>query len=236
MATDVTGDMGDVQPFLEGPITKEKIEKIKTVPSNVVPEELKNNSWDVSEQKNGKIMAWYKDDDNNGLYEVYIGQEGGVKANPDSTYLFSNLTGLKEIDLSYFDTSNTTVMKGLFYNCEKLSTLDVGGFNTSNVTNMEALFYYCVNLVSVDLSKWDTRKVANMRIMFTNCKNLTELNLSSFNTTQVTNMSEMFINCTNLKTIYVNKDKWIKPSNTDKMFLGSTANVLDYETKEAIVW
>lgn len=32
------------------------------------------------------------------------------------------------------------------------------------------------------------------------------------------------------------KDKWIKPDNINLMCDNCPANVLDYETKEAIVW
>ena len=45
-------------------------------------------SWDVSVDKTGKVMAWYEDIDKNELYEVYIGQNGGVKANKDSRFYF----------------------------------------------------------------------------------------------------------------------------------------------------
>ena len=76
--------------FLGGTLKRNKIETItmmntKTVPSNAI------GSWDVSEKQNGSIKAWYTDTNNNGLYELYIGQDGGVRANPNSSNLFNSI-------------------------------------------------------------------------------------------------------------------------------------------------
>ena len=42
-------------------------------------------------------MAWYCDEDNDGLYELYIGQNDGVLADHNSSYAFYGFT-----DASYF--------------------------------------------------------------------------------------------------------------------------------------
>ena len=36
------------------------------------------NSWDLSSNENGRIIAWYEDEDNDGYYEVTIAQQGGM--------------------------------------------------------------------------------------------------------------------------------------------------------------
>ena len=61
----------------------ESIEMVNniTIPNNAI------DSWDASAQKNNEIKAWYTDTDSNGLYELYIGQAGGVVANIDSRYI-----------------------------------------------------------------------------------------------------------------------------------------------------
>ncbi len=188
-------------------INKSEIEKIITVATNVVPEDVLG-SWSVGVDKDGnavpgKIMVWYKDEDKDNLYEVYIGQEGGVKANENSRYLFGYLTNLTEIDLSKLDTSNSNNMIGLFHNCKSLKILDLSSFDTSNVTDMSSMFRYTSALEIINLSSFNTGKVTNMSQMF-NSSGVKELNLSHFNTSSVTNMGSMFTNCSKLSTVNVN--------------------------------
>ena len=179
--------------FFDGPITKGLVEKVVTLTTNIVPEEAKDTSWDVSQAQNGSIMAWYLDEDSNGYYELYIGQEGGVKANPDSSKLFNYFINVTEIDLSNLDTSNVTTMQSMFYKCKSLTSLDLSGFNTSNVTDMLGMFAEMSSITSLDLSSFNTRNVTTMRAMFQACINLTSLDLSSFETSNVTNMNYMFV-------------------------------------------
>jgi len=189
--------------FLNGPLVKNKIEKLEFVETNKVPDDA-IGSWDVSEQQSGAIMAWYYDVDVNGLYEVYIGQEEGVIANSNSSYLFQNLTELKTISLSNLDTSNVTNMNSMFAytgNNSPVFTLDLGDqFNTSNVTNMNSMFHYTgysSPVFTLDLGdQFDTSNVTTMYNMFSYIgysNTVFILNLGNqFNTSKVTNMSYMF--------------------------------------------
>ena len=69
-------NINKVSLFLNGPIRKEQIEKIITVPTNKVPSDVLG-SWDVTNNPNnkeeikGKVMAWYKDENDNGSYEIF---------------------------------------------------------------------------------------------------------------------------------------------------------------------
>jgi surface protein len=89
----------------------------------------------------------------------------------------------------------------MFWDCSGLKNLNVGSFDTSNVTNMEAMFYNCSGLTSIDLSNFDTSSVKNMTKMFGECSGLTSLELSHFDTSSVTDMSSMFFGCSNLKSL-----------------------------------
>ncbi|WP_301390024.1 bacterial Ig-like domain-containing protein, partial [Enterococcus entomosocium] len=51
-----------------------------------------------------------------------------------------NTKGLKEINLSSFDTSKVTNMSYMFLNAGGLTGLDLSSFNTSNVANMRGMF------------------------------------------------------------------------------------------------
>ena len=65
-------------------ITSVDILTNKNVPTDAV------ESWDVSEAKDGSVMAWVvNDSSNSGKYKLYIGGDGGVAANEDSSELFA---------------------------------------------------------------------------------------------------------------------------------------------------
>ena len=198
MVVDTTN--GETQKVFNSEITKSQVEKIITVSTNEVPVDV-IESFDVTENQNGSIMAWYKDEDNNGLYELYIGQDGGVKANPDSTKLFNFYINVTIMDLSNLDTSNVTNMFVMFQRCEKLQNLDLSSFDTSKVTNMNAMFNNCYDLQILNLKGFDTKNVIEMQKTFQGLKSLENLDLSSFNTSNVTNMKGMFANCEKLSDI-----------------------------------
>jgi len=181
-------------------IEKSKVEAIYTkdyidIPSNAI------HSWDVSGNTNGKVMAWTIDSDNNGLYELYIGQEGGVVAPSDSSYLFKDYVNVKTIDLKYFDTSNVTTMYHMFEKCSSLISLDLSNFNTRNVTNMSNMFRDCSSLESLDLRSFDTSNVTMMHYMFSNMTNLKTLDVSNFNTSKNKSMEYMFSSMKSLTSL-----------------------------------
>ena len=72
-------------------IWRTDIEQIIISDSNKVPKEALGQ-FDLSEKQNGSVMAWYTDKDNDGKYEMTIGQNGGVVANVNSSYLFFHNT------------------------------------------------------------------------------------------------------------------------------------------------
>ncbi len=191
-------------------------------------DDMPDNAWDVSQDKNEKVMAWTAGAD--GGYDLFIGAEGGVAANEDSKELFAHYTNLQhvnlngcfhtetasdmsrmfddcgnlsELDLSTFDTSNVKGMRSMFYGCEKLEKLDVSSFDTSNAESMHAMFYNCANLAEVDVSGFDTAKVTNMRSMFSKCGSIKELDVSGFDTSNVETMRTMFNECNSLKILNV---------------------------------
>ena len=166
------------------------------------------NTWDVSQSKNGMYLAWYEVNEN-GYYDVTIAGEGGVVANSDSSSLFRNIgIGITDTKievsitgLEYLDTGLVTNMVSMFDNC-KTSSLELSNFDTSNVTNMGGMFAYCNNLMTLNINSFDTSKVINMGNMFESCS-VINLDLSHFNTSNVTNMRRMFLDCSNLATLNI---------------------------------
>lgn len=174
-----------------------EIEFVDYIPNPVNLDD--SNCWDVSENGDKSIISWLDGT------KLYIGGNGGVKANADSSYLFYNFPNLENINFSNnYDTSDATNMACMFANSMKLQNLDLSGFNTSKVTDMAGMFMGATGtannwetqtnmlLNNVNLSSFDTSKVTSMSSMFGNCGNLITLDLSNFDTGNVTSMSDMF--------------------------------------------
>ncbi len=186
-------------------IDRNKFETVTTVDNIYVPSNA-IDSWDVSEERNGSVIAWYTDTDNNEMFELYIGQEDRVVANPDSSSAFRGFRKARVFDLSYFDTSNVTTMTAMFqeagYGLPTTSSFEIIGldkFDTSNVTAMNLMFDvvgFVSSSVNIgDISNWDTSNVTNMYQMFRyfgyNDQNL-QIDLGRWNVSKVTDMSGMF--------------------------------------------
>ena len=187
---------------------REKITSIEFLNNKNIPSEAVQ-SWDVSERQDGSVMAWIVNDpENAGFYKLYIGGDGGVVANPNSSYLFSEFRQVKKIDLNNLDTSNVTNMMRMFANCTSLADLNIRNLKTSNVTNMANMFNNCFELTNLDLSNFDTSHVTDMSTMFSGDRNLTSISFGqTFDTSKVTNMKNMFNCCyalTNLDVSHFN--------------------------------
>ena len=118
----------------------------------------------------------------------------------DSSYMFYKCLNLKNIDLTFFDTTNIINMSHMFaYN--KLKNIDLSTFKTIKVEKMDYLFAYCENLEQIDLTSFDTSNVKDMSFMFKGCKNIKYINLSSFKTIKVEKMDYLFAYCENLEQI-----------------------------------
>ena len=155
------------------------------------------NTWDISQSKDGTYLAWYEVNEN-GYYDVTIAGEGGVVANSRSEYLFKNIgTGVENgkvtiTGLEHLDTELVTGMASMFESC-KAEEIDVSNFNTENVTAMSSMFSGCSNVKELNLKNFNTGKVTTMALMFSGCK-AKSIDLSSFNTANVNNMDRMFDN------------------------------------------
>ena len=220
----MTAVNGDTQPAFDNNkgIKKNQVEKIYTLKTLELPSELQDEmieSWDVSAKSNSSIMAYALDTDSNSKYEIYLAQEGGVKANPNSTKLFNYYSGATDIDVTNLITDDVENMLAVFQNCESLVNLTgEETWNTSRVTNMTGLFSICLELTSLDLNNFDTSNVTSMWAMFQKCSKLTSLDLSSFNTSKVTNMTNMFISCSKLTSLDISNFDMSKVASTEAMF------------------
>jgi len=76
------------------------------------------------------------------------------------SYMFYKVQGIKDLDLSKWDTSNATNMKHMFNGSDFDSPLN---FNTLNVTNMSYMFFESKYNSLLD---FDTSNVKNMNSIF----------------------------------------------------------------------
>ena len=189
--------------FLDTDIKKNLIEKIEFVDDIDIPEES-IGVFDVSELQNDSIKLWYLDENSNGLYEIYIGSDGSVIANSNSRKLFSNLTNVVSIDLTYLDTSEVVSASYMFNNCNKLTSLILTDINTSNIVDMSHMFHNCSSIETINASSFITTKLNNTSNMFYNTSSLTNLDLSSSTFVEVNKSEDMFRNTNNNITIVTN--------------------------------
>ena len=211
--------------FLGTTLVRNTIESITITNDNIVPTNA-IGSFDVSNSNDGSIMLWYTKGSSDNLYNVYIGSESGKVYAPINCYMyFSNLTNAIKIDLSYFDTSNTTYMAALFKKSQSVISLDLSMFNTRKVTAIEQLFNGCTKLASVNLSSFDTSNVKDMKYMFNDCTSLEKIDLSNFDTSNVKDMKYMFSNCTSLKSLDLSNFNTSKVTNMQDLFSHCTSLV-----------
>ena len=159
---------------------------------------------------------------------------GPAMSSVTSLFLAFNNSGLKQINVSNWDTSNVTNMSNTFSNCELLTSIDVSKWNTSKVTNMEGMFVGCNLLASVDVSKWNTSKVTDMASMFFGCGSLRSIDVSKWNTSNVTDISGMFFGCGSLHSVDITGWDTSKVTNMTRLFfncssLTTITGVLDFK-------
>ena len=138
--------------------------------------------------------------------------------------LFYNMTKIKSVDLSHFNTTELTDMSHLFDGCTELEAITFGNsFNKTKVANMSHLFYNCISLISINLSKLNTESVTKMSYLFAYCSGLTEINLNTFNTENVEKMEGMFMKCEKLTSLNLAKFKTPSLKKMTLMFSGCSS-------------
>ena len=166
-----------------------------------------------SSNSSEEVLAWF---DTDTIY-IYSGSNK-TYLNEDSSFMFSGLRNLTNLDVSHFDTSKVTNMSGMFDRLSSLTSLDVSNFDTLNVTDMAGMFYGMSSLTNLDISIFDTSNVTYMPTMFYGMSSLTNLDLSNFDTSNVTSMAGMFNGCGSLTSLDVSNFNTSNVTNMDDMF------------------
>ena len=215
--TNTESNISSTSKFLNTEVPRQNITTLKVVDNLDIPEGA--TVVDVSKNNDNTIKMWYNEADANGNYDITIGSNNTIYANPSSFELFSNLTNVTSIDLSNMDTSGMTNMFNMFSDNTSLTNITFGdNFNTANVTNMGGMFKNCTILKTIDLSSFDTSNATIFASMFMNCQGLQNLDLKSFNTSNVERMEGMFYNCSSLTSLDLSNFNTSKITDMTYMF------------------
>ena len=134
------------------------------------------------------------------------------------SFMFAGCSKLASLDLSNFDTANTSHAESMFQDCENLQSIKFSpDFTIANVDDISRMFSGCSSLTALDLSKFNTSQVKKMIWTFKDCSSLTKLDLSSFDTSNVIDMNGMFNNCSSLKELDLRS--FVIDPNIDKGYM-----------------
>ena len=131
--------------------------------------------------------------------------------------MFKNCVGIRDLDLTYFNTSAITNMPNLFMGCTRLETANINSFDMINVRAINSMFNGCEKLTRLDISGWkNPNKITTAASMFRWCGELEEVYLPQF--TALTNVQSMFQGCEKLTKLDI--------SSWDTSNITSYANML----------
>lgn len=204
---------------------KSKITTAEIVDYMETPESPAAGPWDVSEAKNGSVMAWLTTEDGGTTYHLTISGNGYGKvfANTDSSYAFYYFKELKTLE-----GTNILELGGL-----------VGAGNENNidtwkvkpVTTVQSMFYQCNKLTNINVSNWNTSHIKIMDAMFNACLVLSELDIATkevtstdgtkyiaWDVSSVKDMSSMFGSCYKINNLDVSNWNTSSAQEMENMF------------------
>ena len=188
-----------------------------------------------ADNSEAEIKAWF-DLATKTVYWYSVSEK--VYLNSDCTNMFTHFTGMTDIDLSSFDTSEVEDMNSMFYFNFALEKLDVSGFDTSRVRIMREMFDNCSSLKELDVSNFNTSNVENMRFMFYNVNKMKKLNVSHFDTGNVRDMEGMFAEMTSLESLNLSNFNTSRVVNMRNMFYSATSlqslDLSNFNTKNVV--
>lgn len=165
----------------------------------------------------------------------------GSDFNTDSVsrfyYMFAGCSSLTNLDISMFDTSGGTDIRGMFSNCEKLANLTGSIDITDKVTNLSRIFFNCHDLSSINVSGWDVSHVTDLSLAFYECASLTSLAVDNWVVGSVTTFANMFNGCSSLETLDVSGWNTSEGLDLSNMFKGcenlSSIDISNFITNNA---
>lgn len=175
--------------FSDSPIAKNDVEYISFSETTTMNNPI--GAWDASDasqENRGPVIAWYTDNDKNGLYELTISGDGKVYFPKSCNMLFSGFNNLKNINFENINTSDVENMSYMFYKSKIKNQLKLDFFDTSNVINMRSMFEeYETEAESLEFN-FDATNLEYVFKMFYKSR-IKKLSLNNFKTKKVKDFS-----------------------------------------------
>ncbi|MBR1454797.1 MAG: BspA family leucine-rich repeat surface protein [Lachnospiraceae bacterium] len=93
---------------------------------------------------------------------------------------FSGMSGLKQINnWNLLDTSNTITMNNMFSSLG-VKNIDISHFDTRNVEEMDFMFFNCSKLEKIDFSGLNLERLRSYTGIFLDCSHLSNENIAGF--------------------------------------------------------
>ena len=188
-----------------------------------------------ADNSEAEIKAWF-DLATKTVYWYSVSEK--VYLNSDCANMFTHFTGMTDIDLSSFDTSEVEDMNSMFYFNFALEKLDVSGFDTSRVKDVSAMFDNLTSLKELDITNFNTSNVETMRYMFYNLNKVKDLNVSHFDTGKVKDMEGMFSYMSSLESLNLSNFNTNRVTNMCGMFAGAASlqplNLSSFNTSNVV--
>ena len=139
------------------------------------------------------------------------------KALTQTSFMFSNCSRLKKIDLSNFDTSNLIKARGMIQGCTNLESIKFFDSPIEKVTDMIAFCSSCEKMKNISLSNFNKEMTVNMKEFFFGCEELETVDLSNFKA-KIISAEDMFYDCSKIKKIDLSSFTTTKDSKIASMF------------------
>ena len=226
-SSDSNGMWGYKDKLTKIEIENTKSEKVAPVGGSVY------GPFDESENGTKAVESYVVCESNDENCIGYLQSDGKVKANPDSSYLFSGFSSATIVNgFENLDTSNVTNMSYMFGG-SKFTDLDLSSFNTSKLTNVGSMFGGEFSLQSLNISNWDLSNYPGKTSLFGGNFNL--ITIDATNLIFPKDSSEFFSSLSGLEEIILTNSDTSHVTNMNKMFNNcrvlSTLDVTDFDTR-----
>lgn len=148
----------------------------------------------------------------------------------DFSFMF-NISNLKSINLSNWNTSNATTMGAMFQGCANLESINfIKDWDISKVTDI-SYFGNGLNKIKepLDLSNWDTRNLKSITYAFNRCYALESIDVSNWDLRSCTSADRFMQLSTSLKKLDLSTWKNTDKITTYENFLYNfSASVIEY--------
>lgn len=109
------------------------------------------------------LRTWINFTGNQSTEQVTISCENSPSG--DASYLFDQVNGFKNIDISNLNLSLIDNASYMFNYCANMNSINMNGINMCNVTNLNCAFYYLSSLNSINIDNMNVQNCVDLSHM-----------------------------------------------------------------------